>query len=215
MATLPAILGGSAPVVPPDQPTVPQPTWGNVSITPIPIEDIEQAIVDWIQASTSLPANRIARKTENAPQVPYPYIIYSISVPTRVAPDEKRTRYSSSQLVGEEVVNTLRANREFVVSLQAFTLSSVGGRDPKGFYTARAYLEMVMSGLGMDTIVDAMYETARIVFISIENVADLSAALGPIGQGRASLDVRFRTVHSNTETNTFIETVQITKNISP
>lgn len=177
-------------------------------ITPIAIETIEQAISAWLQTSTGLAANRIARKTENTPQIPYPYIMYSLSVPARVAPDEKRIKYNSIGLAGQEVVKTYRGNREFVVSIQAFTSSSVGGLDFRGFYTARAYLEMAMAGLGIDTIVDNIYNIARIVFISIENVVDLSAALGPIGQGRASLDVRFRTVHSNTETDTYIQIVE-------
>lgn len=182
---------------------------------PLDQDAIESAVEEWLKRSTGLTEltsrgslARIGPADSKFPQPPYPYILYRVSVPRQTyGHDEMRKSYDQGAPNGSEVVYTLRGSREFIVSLQAYSFPATGGKDPKGFYTAKTYLDMALQALDLPSISDAIYNIARMVYVDMEASNDLSAALGPIGQGRATMDVRFRTVETISERTGYIEKV--------
>jgi hypothetical protein len=171
---------------------------------------VRKAIEDMVMLCTGWPDSdrfRIFPRTMKIPQVPYPYITYMINIPQQVVGhDEMRKYYDSSQPNGSQLTNELRNQRDIVVGFQAFSMSPVPGLDDDGFYSAQEYLNMIQDSIDLPSVSDRLYE-ARLVFVDILNAGDVSLAIGPIGQGRAVMDIRFRTAYTTSEQYTWIESV--------
>jgi hypothetical protein len=183
---------------------------------------IEAAIAAWLSTATGLPSAdgaglvaRIIARNDKQPQPPLPYLTFTIPIAQQMdGPDEIRKAFPPGAAAGQEVVPTVIGNREFVVSVQCFTLATVGGADSEGNYPARHYVSKAQTALALPSV-RAQLRAAGLGFVGIEGVADFSARLGPAGQGRASLDVRFRVADSITDVPYgFIATVNPTGHLS-
>lgn len=167
---------------------------------------LEAAVAVWL-LKTGLSASKICRMDDKLPQKAAPYVTYKVRTPKKVGGrDEERYTDIAVPLPEEEVLVTIAGQREIVVSVQCFTHATVGAADSGGNYTAKDYLSRAQTALALPSVHDAL-AAAGLVFIDVQNFADFSEPLGPIGAGRATLDVRFRAVDSATETTTYIETV--------
>lgn len=184
--------------------------------------DIERAIATWLSRATGLPAEdtttggvaRVVPVNAQVPQPPMPYVTFKVPVPRRVGgQDEVLDLYDPRMPAGQEIIQTVRGQREFVVTIQAFTQAASGGKDFEGNRTARDYLSRVQTFLALPSIT-ALLETAGLAFIDIVGAADFSARLGPAGQGRATLDVLFRCVDTVSERTGYIATATPTGTLS-
>ena len=182
---------------------------------------IETAIATWLAGATSLPrvdvgdvAARIVVRNDKVPQPPPPYLTFHVPMPLGSGdPDEVRQSHDPAAAAGAEVVYTIRGERQFVCSVQAFTEAAVGGTDFEGNRTAKAYLEDARIALRKPSVRAALH-AAGLSVVSIEGAADFSARLGAVGQGRATLDVRFRCVDSATDTTGYIDHVSATGDLT-
>jgi hypothetical protein len=165
---------------------------------------IEAAIAAWLGNATGLSTvndpttnatARIIPKNDKVPQPGMPYMTFKVPVPRQAGggPDEIVWSYDNTQPLNQEIFETVRGHREFVVSVQAFTLATVGKTDINGNLTARDYVSRCQTALALPSV-KAAFTAAGMVFVDIANAADFTERLGPVGQGRATLDVRFRVV---------------------
>lgn len=167
---------------------------------------IEAALQAWLVTATGIPSGQVLPELKKVPQLGMPYITFTVPEPRRVGGiDELRVTDTpgSPPPVGAEVTTTVYGNREMVASIRAFTQVATGDG------TAKELLSRAQTSLALPNA-RALLSAAGLAFIDIETLLDLSSRSGPVGQGRAVMDVRFRCVDTATQTDTFIETVQTT-----
>lgn len=176
---------------------------------------IEAAIATWLFKATGLPkaddlvagtVSRIIPRNEKRDQPPLPYLDYFVPLPRMPGgKDEARKIFDGVAPAGEEIQIKTFGNREFVCSVSCFTEAASGGTDFEGKLTARAYLSKALSALALPSV-SAALAAAGLAFVSVETAQDFSGRLGPLGQGRAMLDVRFRCIDGASETTGYIQT---------
>lgn len=183
---------------------------------------IERAIAAVISRATGLPPEdtstggvaRVIPEQKQLPQPPFPYITFDIPVPKRIgAQDEIRDSYDPQLPNGQEIVSTAIGQREFIASIKCFTKAAIGGRDIDGNYDARHYLARITTALELPGYVE-MLQCAGLVYVDLVSSHTFSARLGPAGQGRGQLEVRFRVVDTMSERTGYIATAEPTGTLS-
>jgi len=170
---------------------------------------IESAILAWLVTGTGLPSASVILDLQKLPQLGMPYAVARVPEPKRVAGmDELRHSDTPHAPAGAEVTTTVYGVREMVVSVKAFTLQATGAG------TARQLLSQAQTALALPGVRDDL-SAAGLAFIDVELFQDLSSREGPVGQGRAVMDLRFRCADSASQTDTYIETVDATGAASP
>lgn len=105
--------------------------------------------------------------------------------------------------IGTELLIGTTDNAEFTLRVQAFTPEVIGTS------CARALLLKVKNAFGADSYTDALFASG-IAVIDRSTVLNLTDLLETKFEGRAALEIRCRVEDGHEETQTFIETVQIT-----
>lgn len=171
---------------------------------------IESAVAAWLVSGSGLPAASVINRNSKVPQPAAPYIEYTVPMAGKgsAGRDEVRQSYDPLAPLGAEVVYATWSHREIVVAVKCTTRAATGSLDASGNYTARAYAEGCMNVLGLPPVLAAL-KAAGLAFIEVAGINDTSDRSGPLGSGRAQLDVRFRLVDSASATTGFIETVPL------
>lgn len=171
---------------------------------------LEQGIRQWLALGSGLEQNKIHRQGDKIPQLQQPYIRYRIRPPKRVGgPDEERWSDASPSVPGAELVLTTAGQREVHVYVQCFTQAQDGDTDIDSNYPARQYLSQCQTILGLPKVRSSLADVG-LVYVDVQSFEDFSQSDGPVGAGRAVLDVRFRVVDSATDTETIIQNVNPT-----
>lgn len=183
---------------------------------------IERAIAAVISRATGLAAEdtstggtaRVIPEFLQVEQPTMPYITYDVPQPKRIgAQDEIRDSYDPRLPAGQEIVSTAVGQREFICSIKCFTEKASGGRDVDGNYDARHYLSRITTALELPAYVE-MLQCAGLVYVDLVSSHTFSARLGPAGQGRGQLEVRFRVVETMSERTGYIATAVPTGTLS-
>lgn len=177
---------------------------------------IERAIAAIISRATGLPPEdtstgavaRVIPEQQQVPQPPMPYITYDVPQPKRIgAQDEIRDTEDPKAPRGQEIVQTAVGQREFICSIKCYTKAATGRPDPDGNRDARHYLSRITTALELPTYVE-MLQQAGLVYVDVVGSHTFSARLGPAGQGRGQLEVRFRVVDTMSERTGYIATAE-------
>jgi hypothetical protein len=167
----------------------------------IDYEAVEAAILGWLVSATGLDADSVLLANDKYPQPTMPYVTAKVPIPRNAGGlDEHRYSYDAAQPNGKQLTTTVVGQRETVVAVEAFTMGTVG----RG--SARELLSRAETCITLPSIQQAL-EAAGLAFVNVDGRGDFTAPLGPVGQGRATLDVRFRLVDTASEQGTFIESV--------
>jgi hypothetical protein len=176
---------------------------------------IEATIATWLVGGTGLSSAKIVNGNAKNPQSAQPYVTYVVKTPRRVGgPDEVRWSDTSGNPSGAEETATVVGQRELIVTVQCFTQSLLGAADRTGALTAKEYLSKAQTALALPSVRAAM-NAAGLVFVDVQNFVDFSEPMGPLGAGRATMDVRIRAVDSVSETATRIDNVQGPNSVPP
>ena len=160
---------------------------------------IEAAVIAWLKAATGVAS--VIYRHNAAPALPYCSVVYD-GPRALGAVDEIRYPYDVAQPAGQEVQVTVIGQREFTVSVQAYTIQeSNAGTAKELLGTARTWLAKPSQR--------ALFAAVGASFIDATAVDNLPI-LGELGQGRAHMDVRFRTVDSVIDPVGYISTAPVT-----
>lgn len=179
----------------------------------------EDAIAAWLSEATQLPwqdtatgaVARIFPKFQHEPQPPLPYLTFLVPSPWATGPDERRKTYDSKAPPGQEMKVFTRGEREFTCTVDAYTETATGRRNPEGYVSAGMYLARAIDYLALPSIVRQL-QAAGLVVIDRGSPNDFSMLGGAVGMGRANVAVRFRCVSSVSESEGYIETATLTVN---
>lgn len=151
------------------------------------IVDLQAALHIWVATATDLPPQNCIWANQHAPQPSLPYLTLKLS-PFRKVPgqDAKTTVYDGTQPAGSEIVETITGNREFTLTLEAFSSSVTGAA------MALAYLEAALIALSLTDQVDTLLASG-ISIVDWDTPIDVSALIATAFQSRATVDVRFTT----------------------
>ena len=143
----------------------------------------ETALIAWLQLGTGL--TKIIFPHQQTPAMPY--LSLSLGPVRSVTPiDELRYSTDLGQPAGQEVQQTVVGQRTFTVSVQAFTLQETGAG------TAKELLASALLRAGTPTQ-RLLFGVAGLAFLYAEPLNALPR-LGPMGQGRAAVDLHFAVV---------------------
>lgn len=157
---------------------------------------IEAAVIAWLKSATGVTS--VIYRHQQIPALPYCSVVFD--GPRNLGSvDEVRYAYDNAQPNGSEVQQTVVGQREFTVSVQAY---SVQERDAG---TAKELLGVARTWLSKPSQ-RALFAAVGASFIDATAVDNLPV-LGDLGQGRAHMDVRFRTVDSVIDPVGYIATV--------
>jgi hypothetical protein len=156
------------------------------------------ADIDWATIMSALQAFAAAQVTpsaiwskQDAPQPAPPYCTLEIQHVRKVGFIDARNTYMNpvgSPPLGQEVEIDSVGIREFVLHIEAFTPSTLVGSS-----SAAALLQAAQGCISKPSVRDAMRASCGLAFIEAEEVHDISQKLETVWQGRAFLDIRFRT----------------------
>lgn len=174
---------------------------------------IENALRTWVRSATGLgdAAVIFADQTGQRPAAPFVTIKLGTIIPLG-AFDETRTIYDADADPGEEVELRVSGQREFSVSLQAF--STVVTSPTSDTLPARALLGKCQTALQLPTV-KAAFDTAGVSCFDVGSVLNLSALVGTLFEGRAALDCRFYATDTASEFVGFIDEVETTSYLGP
>ena len=151
----------------------------------IPYATLEAALVAWLALGTGL--TRIIFTHQQTP--PLPYLTLSLGPVRSVTPiDEVVSTTDLTQPAGQEVQQSVYGQRTFTVSVQAFTIQETGAG------TAKELLASALLRAATPTQ-RALFNVAGIAFLYAEPLNALPR-LGPVGQGRAAVNLHFAVVDS-------------------
>lgn len=174
-----------------------------MAIEPINVEALEDAIRAWVMGSTGYGEEAViyADQDTDAPSPDYITIRLGDLIRVGGPASEEQTGFDAAAPAGQEITNTIRVPREFVVTLQAFSAATHGSS------AARAVLAKAQAGIEMSTY-RAPLNAAGLGVIDVGTVQWVPAVYGAGFEGRAVLDVRFLVVQTATEKVGYIATVE-------
>jgi hypothetical protein len=142
---------------------------------------IEAALKAWLVTATGVIAAKIIFTHQASPVLAEgSYLTLKIE-PTRMIGVDEQQNLTDLGQQGQEVQQTIIGAREFVVSVQAYTIQAIGSG------TAKELLGLAEMALSKPSQVDA-FNAAGFSYLSSEPMNSLPV-LGPAGQGRAQLDL--------------------------
>jgi hypothetical protein len=145
---------------------------------------IEAALKAWLSSATGVPANKVIFDHQKTPVLADgAFVTLKIRPPRKIGQDEVQYPTDLGASTGQEVQQTITGAREFVVSVQAYTVQAIGSG------TAKELLSKAEISLSKPSQVDA-FNAAGISYFTSEPMNDLPV-LGQPGQGRAQIDLRF------------------------
>lgn len=153
---------------------------------------IEAALQAWLVASTGLSAgpttggvSGVYNELAKVPQPAMPFATFKVGSPRpQSTHDEDVRAYNGANPAGQEIETTIVGRREITVSVEIRTKAATGSG------TAKELLSAVETGAQKPSQRD-LFNTAGLAFLGFEAPIDLSARLGPAGQGRVVQDFRF------------------------
>lgn len=175
----------------------------------------EQALVTWVKGVTGF--SRVILKNQKVPQQDLPYATIFLPAgrqPGGGPPDTDR--YTDlTKPAGSEIEYRTGSHEQAIVQIEIFTRATVGAaslanppappaRDFAADLSISAFAYLTRSSL----------LAAGLIPVSIENVQDLSERSGPVGQGRALVEIRFRFVETWSDRTGYINTAQVSGTVT-
>lgn len=179
------------------------------------LNDVERAIAVALSRASGLPSEKtttgaVARvlplNQQDAPP-PMPYITFKVPPMAPNGPAEIRKHYDGKRPPGQELRVTAIIRGEFTCSISAYSLGTHGSKDFKGDPTAQAIINDIAKKFRLPSYAREL-QCSGLVIIDILRPTDFSARLGPAGQGRCSVDIRFRCTDQVSEFEGYVETVE-------
>lgn len=168
----------------------------------------ENAIHSWLVAATGLSADRVVWAHQPGTTRPSPSLTMRVLSLTGVGADGVTHTFDPVAPAGEEITFTTEGRRVLSVSVQAFS-DVVSGSG-----TAHEYLSRAHAALALPTTRDAL-RTAGLGAFNPGAITDLSALRETRFQSRAAMTVQFHCVDSATGRTTYIETAEVTREVTP
>lgn len=177
---------------------------------------IERAIAAVISRATGLAAEdtttggvaRVVPVNEQVPQPPMPYVTFKVPPPVPNGPAELRKTFDDKRPAGQDLVVSTRQVGEFTCEINAYSQGAHGGKDFEGTPTAQAMIARIIAVVRLPSYRNAL-QAAGLVVIDIGRPRDFSARLGPAGQGRVVVEIRFRCTDSVSEGESYISEVAV------
>jgi hypothetical protein len=153
---------------------------------------IEAALQAWLMAATGLAAGPatggmpgVYNELAKVPQPAMPFATFKVGAPRpQSTHDEEVLGYNAGNPLGQEVEITIVGRREITVTVEVRTKAATGTG------TAKELLSAAETGAQKPSRRDA-FNVAGLAFLGFEAPIDLSARLGPVGQGRVVQDFHF------------------------
>lgn len=173
---------------------------------------IEDALQAQVARAVGFAGAKVIWEDQKLPRPARPFLTLAISEDLTEESPERYQRNNPAGVagtltptvtIGTELLVGTTGNVEFTLRVQAFTAEVIGNS------SARAQLVKVRNAFAADSYCDAL-ASSGIAVISRSTVQKLTEVLETKFEGRAALDIRCRVEDGHEETQTFIETVQIT-----
>lgn len=161
---------------------------------------VENALRAWVRAGSGLSEAAVlwAEQMGARPEGAFASLRIGELTPERGAPDEVQAITDLAADPGEEIELRVNGRRELTVSVQLFGAPVTGT-------TALAILANVQAALALPSVVTAL-ELAGLTVANIGAPLNVTAIKGTAFEGRAVLNVRFRTLVSLSEFTGYIST---------
>lgn len=164
---------------------------------------IEQAVRGWIKTATSLNDANVIRADQDGPKPSVPFVDIALGDLIALgACDPIETEYDEGADPGEEIIESVRGQREFVVVIRAFSAAAVGTS------SAYALLSKAQTALGLSTVRDALHAAGITVF-NAGRVASVPRVVATAWQGIAELRVGFYTCEDVSLATGYINKVEL------
>ena len=167
----------------------------------------EDAIHAWLVAATGLAADRVVWAHQPGTTRPSPSLTMRVLSLTGVGADGVTHTFDPLAGPGEEITFTSEGRRVLAVSVQAYS-DAVSGSG-----TAHDYLSRAQAALALPTTRDAL-RAAGLGAFNPGAITDLSAIRETRFQSRAAMTVQFHCVDSATGRTTYIETAEVTREVT-
>lgn len=170
---------------------------------------VENAIRQWVITATGISRVYWADQTQVRPATAdFPFFTLRRDFGRTAGVDENRTRNNPSPVAGSEILFETFAHPDFTVTLQGFS------KEVSGNSSAGALVAKCARSLALEIQLDA-FAADGIALIDVGPVQNLTALLDLRFEGRAALNVRFRTTDGASQTATYIQTCVPTGTVTP
>lgn len=161
------------------------------------------AIQNWVEAASGLPDAKVYWGQQSSARPAPPFITLRIASLRRVGHD-----WQEIEEDGADINLTVRGVREGVLSIQCFGATAVGDA------SSLAMINAVITKASLESRRAAL-NAAGIGIASFGPVMNLDGIVGVATfEPRAAVDVRFYLAEEVSETSTYIETVEVTNEIT-
>lgn len=167
---------------------------------------IENAIHAWISAATGLAVDRVLWRDQSMPSPPGSYVTLKLIALTAVGNDGLTHSFDPSADPGKEITLETEGRRRLALSVQAYSDALTG----EG--SAAALLAKAQDSLALPTTREAL-NAAKLGAFNAGAITDLSALRETRFQSRAAMTVDFHTVTSATAQTTYVETVEVEREV--
>jgi hypothetical protein len=168
--------------------------------------DVQNALVAWVENTTSLAEGSVVWGFQKEPQPVRPYISLRIIPPRRLGQDALIITTDLTQ-TGQEIQQTVRGQRELTVVVDSFSNAVIGAG------TALEYLQDALTGVYLPSQSSLLFE-AGLSYITYEQPVDLTALeAGTSYVSRAQSRVKFALTDIVEESTGYISTIQVTPTI--
>lgn len=165
-------------------------------------DDVEDAIQQWIVATSGLADDHVFWVDQEGPRVSTPYISLSVLTVQPVGQDWVDTEYDEAGDPGEEYIFKQRGNRRVTISIQCF------GGQPTGQLSPRSILNTVVSKHRLPSA--AALADMGIGIASFTAVKPISGVINSsIFEPRAVCEATFFLSEEVAEFGTYIDTVEL------
>lgn len=165
---------------------------------------VRNAIVAWVRTATGLASGKVILADQDGRRPDGTFIALRFgTVLTLGAVDANYAVYDAGGDPGEEIVETVRGEREFTVDLQAFAQVTPGGADD-----GRALLGACQTALGLPSVRSAL-AAAGVSIFDKGTVQTVPAVAGAEFEARSVLTVRGYGRVTASSTTGLIETVEV------
>lgn len=134
-----------------------------------------------------------------------PFLVLQTPEDVRIGTVENTVTNNPVPAPGEEIILTSRTTAEINLDVQAFTKLKVSTAGEKA---ANAILRELRQALESETLA-ALFESTRLVLVSVGPVNALPRVLETQFEGRATLSLKLRISDEFTEKTTFIESAEV------
>jgi hypothetical protein len=168
----------------------------------------EAAIKAWAAAGSGLASDHVIWSRQGGPRPSGAFISMSILSVRPVGRDWVHTRDATVPAEGAEIVHVAQGVREAALRLQCFAGTATGATTPQ------ALLEAVVAAAKLPTRRAALI-AAGVGILSMGTVLPIDGVIGSsVFEPRAVLEVRLLVSSEVTETGTFVESVEVTNDVT-